>query len=118
MVLAPCAVVHAAIMQSAPHAMSASDHSHGQHVDCHAGQNDTDHAVCSGDCDTLQRVASADAPERFAPTFSVSYVALLFALNFAAVARDNRSSVKVADESIESDSDSKTVLRRTARLRL
>lgn len=116
MVLAPCAVVHAASMKSVPHVMSPSDESHSQHVDCHSGQQHTSHSVCSGDCDTLQRVAEAGTPERSGTDFKAPYVAL--ALNFVFCAQDDTSQADISNRYVESFSDSKTVLRRTARLRL
>ncbi len=124
MVLAPCAVVHAASMKSMPHVLSPSDdshsqaESHSQHVNCHSGQQDTSHSVCSGVCDTLQRVAEAGTPERSGTDFKAPYVALVLALNIVFCAQDDESFADINNRYVESFSDSKTVLRRTARLRL
>lgn len=118
MVLAPCAVVHAASMKSTPHAMAASSMSHGQHVDCHSSQQDAKHTDCSSDCDTLQRVAEAGAQERSAPDFNASYFVIVLALTLVATTLDNTPSAKSDYDYEESTSYSKTVLRQTARLRL
>lgn len=118
MVLAPCAVTHAASMKSAPHMMSASDESHGQHADCHSGQQEAGHSVCSGDCDTLQRTTAAGTPERTVSEFNTFYPLLVFVLNLTLVAQVTESAPDIGSGNSGPLFDSKTVLRQTARFRL
>ncbi len=118
MVLAPCAVVHAASMKSAPHMIGASGHSHSQHVDCHPTKQNAGHSVCSGDCETLQRVAESGTQEHSATDFKIPHDPSVLALNFALVALKDRASEDVDERYIDSTSDWKTILRRTGRLRL
>ena len=118
MVLAPCAVVHAASMKSTPHTVTTLGDSHDQHVDCHSGQQDTSHSVCSTDCNTLQRAVERGMPERTVSEFKASYPALVFALNFVLITLVAENAPDIGDGNLDSISGSKAVLRQTARLRL
>lgn len=129
MVLAPCAVAHAVSMKvnhSGPQ-MSGSmsgqmgakpDQSHGQHIVCMAGQHDAGYTACSSNCDTFQRTSATNTLERSAPDVKIEYAALVLALNYLSVALDVEAPSVVADLVFEGVSDSKSVLRMTARLRL
>ena len=119
MVLAPCAVVHAASSGSSSHMAMSSDLSDTPSVDCHAGKQDAGHTVCSGNCDTLQRLSDAGVTERSSTDLKTSYASLVLALSFALVILDDRDTSTDANLTpLDSISDSKTVLRRTSRLRL
>jgi len=130
MVLAPCAVAHAASLSShhgswtvASAAMpssqthAASTESHDPHEICaashHPGEDD-----CSGNCERLQRVTETAAAERSAAYMLVSFASLVVAANSIRDTRNNLADTFVRRGSVELSSDRTTVLRKTARLRL
>jgi len=131
MVLAPCAVAHAASL-SGHHGsstialeISSSGHMHAapagpqeQHGGCAASHHHTGEDECSGNCETLQRATSTGAAERSADQLIVSSAALVIASKTILDTQNNHSDTAVASRPAELKSDSKTVLRRTARLRL
>ena len=132
MVLAPCAVAHAVSL--APHhaaslhtkagAPSSGDlhvapyESHGQHAACVSGVPERGDNACSGDCETLQRVAKVSVAERTPIDMEVSFAAFVFALSVAVVAVAHDAVPDGQLRPVVSILDSKTVLRKTARLRL
>jgi hypothetical protein len=119
MVLAPCAVVHAASLGSPSHMTMSSDTSGSQNADCHAGKHDIGHEVCSGNCDTLPPVAKAGAAERSTIDLKASYTSLVLVLSFVfVILDDSEASANASLTCLESNSDSKTVLRQISRLRL
>lgn len=131
MVLAPCAVAHAASLSSHHGSptialeISSSEHKHvapagsqDQDGGCAASHYHTGEDECSGNCDILQRATSSGVAERSAEQLILSFVTLVIASNTILDTQDNRSDTAVSSRPAELKSDSKTVLRKTARLRL
>lgn len=131
MVLAPCAVAHAATIaahqgvltasnegSSSEHMHAASEGSQGEQTACPSASHDAGHDTCSGNCESLQRVINTSVSERSTPDFDASFATLVFGLSLvAAVSADSSSPILIVSP-IESNADSQTVLRMTARLRL
>lgn len=131
MVLAPCAVAHAASLSGhhgSPAAASeaapsedmhaAPSGSHDQHGVCAASGHQPGDDTCSGNCEVLQRATDASAGERVATDLKSSYAALAFVLSFVHVISTSDTDNGTDFGAAESNFDSKTVLRKTARLRL
>ncbi len=131
MVLAPCAVAHAASLSghhgsstvatdTAPsgHMHAAPAESHEQHSGCVASDHHTGEDDCSGNCEILQRATSTGVAERSAEQLIVSFAALVIASKTILDTQDNRSDTPLSGRLVGLNSDSKTVLRKTARLRL
>ena len=132
MVLAPCAVAHAASMTShhmvhssseteatpSKHRHATPEGSHRRHAECLAGQHDTGHAMCAGECDILQRVSNTNAAEHSTTQLQASFAVLALAITYAHVALVDGAAPELRTGDIESISDSRSVLRKTARLRL
>ena len=128
MVIAPCALAHAATVSSHHTAVSqasdtgAAGHKHAMPSDGHANHagcaDETGHAECSGDCDTLQRVSNFSTTERVSADAAVVYDAITAVLGCMHVATAGRDAPAMAFDDFQPNSDSKSVLRKTARLRL
>ena len=131
MVLAPCAVAHAASLSghhgsrtvvlessSSGHMHAAPARSHEQHGGCAESHHRTGEDECSGNCEVLQRVSGTGVSERSVEHLIVSFAALVIVSNIILDSQSSRSGAAVSSKPVGLNSDSKTVLRKTARLRL
>lgn len=131
MVLAPCAVAHAANLsghhgsptvasefEPSEHMRAVPSGSHEEHGACAASGHGSDQATCSGNCEILQRVTETNAAERSAAELQVSFTALAIVTKPVLATQGHRSDSAVSSRPVQTKSDSKTVLRKTARLRL
>ena len=135
MVLAPCAVAHAASVAShdaAPHQLEASLGSaeahghrharptepHHKHTFCASDDPGSSHEACSANCDTLQRAANTSTSERSTSDIKPELAVFIGALSYVVISLNDDLGLNKLLRPVESPSDSKTVLRTTARLRL
>ena len=96
-------------------------HREGQHDQpgtCSASGHQSGDDTCSGNCEVLQRATDASAGERVATDLKSSFAAFAFVLSFIHVISTSDTDSDTDFGAVESNFDSKTVLRKTARLRL
>ena len=128
MVLAPCAVAHAASSAShhAPVNLTTShveqvafgdaalSGSHEQKTECLSDDRNPDHSTCSSNCDLLQRVTLQDTSDRVWADFKT-----IASLQIDSVlALEPQPALWPRPRPPERIQGSKTILRKTARLRL
>ena len=130
MVLAPCAVAHAAnasthhgtMKQSADHTLHGMLHleSKGllhQHAQCDSDRQQRDQNHCASDCGTLQRVTSQSLFEAHWPKLEMSFSASIVLGRGSHTAPDVWSQRVPELIPVVSRQDAKSVLQSTARLR-
>lgn len=129
MVLAPCAVAHAATstfhrtasptaVADIGHGHAKSNQSHGQKSGCHSENQTDDRRMCPGDCDTVQRVSQSDVTHRTLAAVATSSAVLIIVLTDAPLSPVGAGNFVPFGRLADLRLDSKSVLRMTARLRL
>ena len=131
MVLAPCAIAHAAstsnhhseMKQTAGHMLHGMQHKASKdlvhsHPQCPTGSKKENQSHCSNDCDTLRRVLSQSTLEAHEFKIEVVYPANIVPRRNNNVGNAVRSYRFASLSPIDARRDSKSVLRTTARLRL
>ncbi len=131
MVLAPCAVAHAASLPGhhqstsvttetaqSGHMHVAPAQSHDQHGGCVAGRHHTDKDDCSGNCEIFRRATTSGMAEHSATSLIVSFAVLVIASEAILDAQNRRSDTGLSGRPVGLNANAQTVLRKSARFRL